>query len=179
VNQKQTNRYKPSRITFIHTVMNAKLGLYAIYTNWTTWGSSVGITCSAVALSRVLRTALVPYGNMETSTPHSTETSRVITMNFAKFGWNSPARGRSAHTWNIHFLWLFFLPACLPYCLLILRTCTGQTDRDNFTHNGSKDAVWREEVPSKLMFFSNLTFLGSFCPKTPNISPTVGKSQPN
>jgi len=37
-------------------------------------------TCSAVALSRVLRTALLPYGNMETSTPHSSETSQVRTM---------------------------------------------------------------------------------------------------
>jgi len=80
-----------------------------------------------IALSRVLRTALVPYGNMETSTPHSSETSQVITMKLcmfdyvretntcAKFGWNPPTRGRSTHTWNIHFLWLFFLPAFLPY----------------------------------------------------------------
>jgi len=62
------------------------------------------ITCSAVALSRVLRTALVPYGNMETSTPHSSKTPQVITMKLctfeyvcetntcAKFGWNLPAR---------------------------------------------------------------------------------------
>jgi len=76
------------------------------------------ITCSAVALSGVLRTALVPYGNMETSTPHSSETSQVITMKqctfdnvretntCAMFGWNPPARGRSTNTWNIHFLWL-------------------------------------------------------------------------
>jgi len=77
---------------------------------------------SITALSRVLRTALVPYGNMENSTPHSSETSQVITTTFCtidnvrkkntfvKFGWNPPARGRSTHTWNIHFLWLFFLP---------------------------------------------------------------------
>jgi len=87
------------------------------------------ITCSAVALSRVLRTALVLYGNMETSTPHSTETSQAITMKLctfdhvrktntcAKCGWNPPARGYSTHTWNIHFWWLFFLPAFLPSCL--------------------------------------------------------------
>jgi len=85
------------------------------------------ITCSTVALSRVLRAALVPYGNMETSTPHSSVTSQVITMKFctfeyvretntcAKFGWNPAASGRSTHTWNIHFLWLFFLPSCLPF----------------------------------------------------------------
>jgi len=152
------------------------------------------ITCSAVALSRILRTALIPYGDMETSTPHSSETSKVITMKVckfdnvrktntcAKFGCNSPARG---HTWNIHFLWLFFLPSflssCLPACLpaFFLRICTGQTDTDIATHNGSKDAVWRKEVPSQQVFFSHLTFWGSNCPKTPNMLPTVGKSQPN
>jgi len=48
-------------------------------------GDKSRITCSAVALSRVLRTALVPYGNMETSTPHSSETSQVITMKFCTF----------------------------------------------------------------------------------------------
>ena len=68
------------------------------------------ITCCAVAQRRVLRTAWVPYGNMETLTPHSSETSEFITMKlctfdyvgetntFAKFGWNPPARDRSTHT---------------------------------------------------------------------------------
>jgi len=28
------------------------------------------------------------------------------TNTIAKFGWNPSARGRSTHTWNIHFLWL-------------------------------------------------------------------------
>jgi len=139
----------------------------------------------AVALSRVLRTALVPYGNMETSTPHSSETSQVITMKlctfdyvretntFAKFGWKPRARGRSTHTWNIHFL---YISAFLPSCLFFLRTCTGQTDRDNFTQNGSKDAVLCQEVPSQQVFFSHLTFWGSFCTKTSTISPPVEKS---
>jgi len=70
----------------------------------------IHITCSAATFSRVLRTALVFYGNMETSTPHSSETSPVITMKLctfdyvrktnacARFGWNPPARGRSMHT---------------------------------------------------------------------------------
>jgi len=60
------------------------------------------ITCCAVAQSRVLRTAWVPYGNMKTLTPHSSETSHVITMKLCtfdyvretniitKFGWNPP-----------------------------------------------------------------------------------------
>jgi len=71
---------------------------------------SVSITGSAVALSRVLKMALVPYGKMETSTPHSSETSQVITIKLrkfdyirktikcAKFNWNPPARDRSTHT---------------------------------------------------------------------------------
>jgi len=145
--------------------------------------NEVIINCSAVALSRLLRTALVPYGNMETSTPHSSETSQVITRKlcmfdyiretktFAKFGWNPPARGRSTHTWIIHFLWLFLIPAFLPAFSFSCAACTGQTDRDNFTHNGLKDAVWRKEVPSQQVFFSQLTFWGSFCPQTTKISP--------
>jgi len=55
-----------------------------------------------------------------------------------------------------------------------------QTGRDNFTHNCSKDAVWRKEMPSQQALFSQLlTFCSSFCTKNPNISPPVGKSQPN
>jgi len=130
------------------------------------------ITCSAMALSRVLRTALVPYGNIETSTPYSFETSQGITMKLcrfdyvcktntcAKFGCNPPARGRSTNTWNMHFLWVFFLPSFLLYCLFFLRTSTDQTDRYNFTHNGLEDAFWRKEVPSQQVFFSHLTFWG-------------------
>jgi len=140
------------------------------------------ITCSALVLTRVLKTTLVLYCNMETSTPHSSESTQVITMKLctfdyvcetntcAKFGWNPPARGHSTHTWNIHF-WLFFLPSCLRTAFLFLRTCTVQTDRDNFTHNGSKDAVWRKEVSSREVFFSHLPFWGSFCPKAPTILP--------
>jgi len=91
----------------------------------------VCITSCAVAQSRVLRTAWISYGNMENSTRHSSETSWVITMKLckfdkvretntcAKFGWNPPARGRSTHTWNIHFLWLLFFSAFLPSCLLL------------------------------------------------------------
>jgi len=73
------------------------------------------ITCSAVALSRVLRTALVHYGNMENSAPHSSETSQVITMKLCKFEhpWDehmcqvwlkSATRAHFTHAWNIHLL---------------------------------------------------------------------------
>jgi len=81
------------------------------------------ITCCAVAQKRVLKTAWVPCGNMKTWTPHSSETSHDITMKhckldyvgetniISKFSWKPHARGRPTHTWNIHFLQLFFLPS--------------------------------------------------------------------
>jgi len=73
---------------------------------------------------------------------------------FAKFGWNPPARGHSIHTYVKYTLLVTFLPAFLPAFLpFFLRTCTGQTDRDNFTHNCSKDAVWRKEVSSQQSVF--------------------------
>jgi len=60
-----------------------------------------------------------------------------------------------------------FRPACFT-ASVFLRTCTGQTDRDNyFTHNGLKNAAWRKEVLSQQVFFSHLTFWGSCCPKLP------------
>jgi len=125
---------------------------------------------------------LVPYGNRETSTPHSSITTQVITMKHctfdhvrktntcAKFGWNPRAMGRFTHT-----LLVTLLPALLPYCLFcFLRTCTGQMDRASFTQNGSKDAVWRDEVPSQQVFSYHLTFLGSFHPKTQTFCPQRG-----
>jgi len=64
-------------------------------------------------------------------------------------------------------------------CLFFLRICTGQTVRDDFTQNGSKDAVWRKELLSQQVFFSHLTFWGSFSPKITEILPPVGKSHQN
>jgi len=46
---------------------------------------TICFTSGTVAPSRVLRTALVPYGNMDTSKPHSFETSEVITMKLCTF----------------------------------------------------------------------------------------------
>ena len=111
------------------------------------------ITCCAVAQSRVLRTAWVPYGNMETSTPHSSETSGFITMNFARYI-TSVRRTHLPSLVAIRPLevaplireiytscdFSFFLPSFL-IALFFLRTCIDQTDRDNLTHNGSRDAV--------------------------------------
>jgi len=129
--------------------------------------------------SRVLKTALVPYDNMETSIPHSSETSQVITIKlctfdyvrrtntWAKFGWYPPARV-TAHTYVKYTLLVTFLPSWLPaFLLFFLRTCTGQTDKDNFTHNGSKDAVWRKKMPSQQVFSLIWRFWDKFAPKRP------------
>jgi len=123
---------------------------------------------------------LIPYGNMETSTPHSSEASQVITMKLCTFDYVRETNTCAKFGWSLHtYVKYTLLVTCLPAFLPVFFSCTGQRDRDNFTHNCSSDAVWRKEVPSKQVFFSNLTFWGSFCPKTSNISPPVGKSQPN
>jgi len=143
------------------------------------------ITCSAVALSRVLSTALVAYGKMDNSTPYSSETSQVIAIKrcmfdfvcemitCAKFGCIPPARSRSTLTWNIHFLWLFFLPFffCTPAQAkrieIISRTMAQKTQ-----------FCVRKYPPSKC--FSLIWRFGGHFPKTPhNFAPPVGKSQPN
>jgi len=136
------------------------------------------ITCCAIAQSRVVRTAWVSYGNMETSTPHSSETSQVITMKlctfdnvsktntFTKLGWNPPARGHSTHTFLVTSS---FLPSFLPSFLLFFSCAPAQSKRMEIVSRTifSKDAVWRKEVPSQKMLFSHLTFWGHFAPKPP------------
>jgi len=42
-------------------------------------------------------------------------------------------------------------------------------DKDNFLHNGSKDADWCKEAPSQQVYFSILTVWVSFYPKTPKM----------
>jgi len=117
------------------------------------------------AQSRVLRTAWVPNGNMETSIPHSSETSQVITMKLctfetntlAKFGWNPPARSRSTHTWNIHLLCLLpsFLPAffsCIP----------AQAKRLEII---SRTTTQKTQFGPSIEFFLSFDVLGDILPK--------------
>jgi len=124
---------------------------------------------------------------METSTTHSSKTSQVITMKLCMFDyvratntcWLVGIRplGVAPHIREIYTSCDFssfrpaFLSAFLLYCLFFLCNCTGQMDRNNFTHKGSEDAVRRKEVPSQQVFFSHVPFWGSFCPKTPKMSP--------
>ena len=58
------------------------------------------------------------------------------------------------------------------------RRSTAQTTQPILTHDGSNDAVWAKEVPSKQVFFEIFTSCGSFPSKTSKISPPVRKSQP-
>jgi len=125
---------------------------------------------------------------METSTPHSSETSQVMTKKLctfdkirkaktcAEFGWNPPARSRSTYTWNIQFLWL--LPAILPYCLF---SCApAQAKRIELISRIMAQKTQfgvRKCLPAS--FFSILTFFWVILPQTPNFLPPLGKSQPN
>ena len=73
-----------------------------------------------------LRTSWLPYSDVEILTPHCTETTQVILIQFcksayvggtnklAKFCSNLLASNRSTHTWIIHF---FDISSCLPSCL--------------------------------------------------------------
>jgi len=104
-------------------------------------------------------------------TPHSTETSQVITMNvnerwqrdrFAEFGRNPPARGCSTPTWNMRILWL--LPSGF-YFLAHLEIIMAQ--RAQF---GAGNSFSRE------VFLSNLTCWWSFCTQPSGIFASVVRS---
>jgi len=129
-----------------------------------------------VIVNDMLRTAWVPDGNMETSIPHSSETPQVIRMKLCrfnyvretntctKFGWNPPARGCSTHTWNLHFLWLFFLPAFQPF------SCTpAQAKRiEIISHKmAQKTQFGVRKCPPSKCFSLSWRFGGQFAPKTP------------
>jgi len=58
------------------------------------------------------------------------------------------------------------------------RKSTAQTTHPIQTHNTSKDASWRKDVPFKQVFFSISASWGPFTPKTPKIVPLVRESQP-
>ena len=61
----------------------------------------------------------------------------------------------------------------VPFIIIIiivfsfLATRTAHTREPIFTHDSSKDVVWRREVTSKQVFFEILTFWGSFSPENP------------
>ena len=64
------------------------------------------------------------------------------------------------------------------FVLSFLATRTAHTREPISTHDSSKDAIWRKKVPSEQVLFEMLTLWGSFSPKTPQIWPAVGRSQP-
>jgi hypothetical protein len=88
------------------------------------------ITCSALALSTVLRTTSLSYGNMPFSGTHPTKTPWPIVPKFctvdyvgkttkhAKNGYNRMGRGGSPYSWNISIYTLPYL--ILPYLAFFL-----------------------------------------------------------
>jgi hypothetical protein len=83
--------------------------------------SVIVITCSALALSTVLRTTSLSYGNMPFSGTHPTKTPWPIVLKFctidyvgettkrAKNGYNRMGRGGSPYSWNISIYTLLYL----------------------------------------------------------------------
>jgi len=146
------------------------------------------VTCGAVVPSSVLRMAYSWVPNMETwKLQHLTAPKPLnfLRWNFARL--ITSVRRTLPSLVGIHPLGVAphireiytscDLSSFLPSCLCFLRTRTGQTDVDNFTNYGPKDAVWRKEVTSKQGFSINWhLFWGSFYPKTFKISPPVGIS---
>jgi hypothetical protein len=95
--------------------------------------SLLGVTCSTLALSTVLRTTSLSYGNMPFSGTHRTKTPWPIVLKFctvdyvgettkpAKSGYNRMDRGGSPYRWNIsiytllYFTLLYFTFFLFPY----------------------------------------------------------------
>jgi len=94
--------------------------------------------------------------------------------NPTKFGWDRISGSISTWRWNM-------LAACLLFIFCFVNPIAKRTAQNRepiSTHDSSKDAVWRKEVPSVSKCFSNFDFWGSFFPKTLQIWPAVRKYQP-
>jgi len=141
----------------------------------------ISITCCAVAQSRVLRKAWVPYGNIETSTPHSSATSHAITMRLctfdnvreintiAKFGWNRPL-GYVSRIREIYTSCDFFLPSCLPAFLSCAPALAKRIEIIPRTLAQKRQFGVRKCPPSKV-FSLSWRFEGHFAPKPQTFRP--------
>ena len=95
------------------------------------------------------------------------------TNTLAKFGLNPPTRAYGVASRMREICISCNFSSFLPF---FLRTCTGQMNRDPFTHNGSKDAVWRKEVPSQQMFVLYFDVLVVILPQNPkNVVPSQAR----
>ena len=136
---------------------------------------------SAAALSTVLRTTTLSYGNMRFSGTRPAETPQLIKMKFctidyvgkitrcAKNGWNRLVGGGPTDRWNItsktfltirklpHFTLLFFLYAS-----------SAHTVEPICTHDGSNDVVCCKKVPFEGRVDMKL-HLGGQNPRKPQI----------
>jgi hypothetical protein len=104
--------------SYVKILANIKYASSRTYSAWP-------ITCSALALSTVLRTTSLSYGNMPFSGTHPTKTPwpivlKLCTVDYvgeatehAKNGYNRLAIGGSPYRWNISIYTLLYLT--LPY----------------------------------------------------------------
>ena len=83
----------------------------------------------------------------------------------------APPRSGEISGSRAFYYYYYFVFSCLA-------TRTAHTREPIPTHDSSKEVVWREEVLFEQVVFEMLTLWGSFSPKTPQIWPAVGKSQP-
>jgi len=56
-----------------------------VFLPWWSPPELLAIVCLVITCSAIAQDGLGSYGNMETSTPHSSKTSQVITMKLCKF----------------------------------------------------------------------------------------------
>ena len=113
---------------------------------------------SAAALSTVLRTTTLSYGNMRFSGIRPAETPQPIKMKFctidyvggltrfAKNDCNRLAGGGPTHRWNITSIFVLYL-TLLYLTFFFLYASTAQTAQPIYTHDSSNDAVCYKEVP--------------------------------
>ena len=121
---------------------------------------------SAAALSTVLRTTTLSYGNMRFSGAHSAENPQPIKMNFckidyfgdltpcAKNGCNRLTWGGPTDRWNITSKTFLTKGLTLPYFtlpFLFLYASTAQTAEPICMHDSSNDATTRFAVRKCLL----------------------------
>jgi len=143
------------------------------------------ITFCAVTQSRVLRTSWVPYANMETSTPRSSETSQDITMNIARL----ITSVRRTHLPSLVRIRPLGVASRIRE---IYTSCDFSTFLPFFLHlsQAKRIEIISRTMAPKTQFgvkkclkclasvFLIWRFGGHFAPKPQNFAP-IGKSQPN
>ena len=120
---------------------------------------NVGSPASAAALSTVLRTITLSYGNTRFSGTRPAEIPQPIKMKFctidyvgeltrcAKNGLNWLPGGGPTDRWNITSTFVLYLTLLYLTFFLFLYASTAQTAQPICTHDSSNDVVCCKEVP--------------------------------